>query len=174
MYSEFFLIVIFFIRKQRNHVIKSANEKNVPLFYSLGLYSTPQLVSPPEGQSYAKPREGSWWGSRHRSGAPGLATDRKGHYRDRHQPETDSDLLMEEGHDSSTQIVVELLTAKRGYHLILSCVSSVMSLCLRLWMCLWFIWLQDKIPLWDNDWDWTVTELWRQRIEENNVRRMNT
>nr|XP_020447029.1 plexin domain-containing protein 2-like isoform X2 [Monopterus albus] len=53
----------------------------------------------------AEPR-GRSWTSRLRSRAPGWATDNRGHYRDQHQPqESDPDLLMEEGHDSSTQIV---------------------------------------------------------------------
>ncbi|XP_047446533.1 plexin domain-containing protein 2-like [Mugil cephalus] len=46
------------------------------------------------------------WKSGPRSGAPGWATYKRGHYRDQHQPEeSDPDLLMEEGHDNATQIV---------------------------------------------------------------------
>ncbi|XP_035814065.2 plexin domain-containing protein 2-like isoform X2 [Amphiprion ocellaris] len=46
------------------------------------------------------------WTSGPRSGAPSWAADKRGHYRDRHQPEeSEPDLLMEEGHDNSTQIV---------------------------------------------------------------------
>uniref|UniRef100_A0A3Q1FH96 Plexin domain containing 2a n=1 Tax=Acanthochromis polyacanthus TaxID=80966 RepID=A0A3Q1FH96_9TELE len=52
-----------------------------------------------------QPRERRWT-SGPRSGAPGWAADKRGHYRDRHQPEeSEPDLLMEEGHDNSTQIV---------------------------------------------------------------------
>ncbi|XP_059200979.1 plexin domain-containing protein 2 [Centropristis striata] len=72
-----------------------------------GVYRTnTQGLPPPEGGSYVaagnhKPRERS-----PRSGAPGWAADKRGHYRDQHQPEeSDPDLLMEEGHDNSTQIV---------------------------------------------------------------------
>ncbi|XP_076601247.1 plexin domain-containing protein 2 [Chaetodon auriga] len=67
-----------------------------------------QELSPSEGRSYAvtgtgKPRERRWVA---RPGLPGWAADKRGHYRDRHQPEeSDVDLLMEEGHDNSTQIV---------------------------------------------------------------------
>ncbi|XP_037642307.1 plexin domain-containing protein 2 isoform X1 [Sebastes umbrosus] len=63
-----------------------------------GVYRTDtQGLFPPEGRSYVvagnnKPRERS--------------PDKRGHYRDQHQPEeSDPDLLMEEGHDNSTQIV---------------------------------------------------------------------
>ncbi|KAG8014278.1 Plexin domain-containing protein 2 [Nibea albiflora] len=76
-----------------------------------GVYRTDaQELSPPEGRLYVvagnnKPRERRW-ASRPRSGAPGWAADKRGHYRDQHQPEeSDPDLLMEEGHDNSTQIV---------------------------------------------------------------------
>lgn len=91
------------------------NNKNLPLFDSSGVYITEkQELSPPEGRSYVvtgnnKPRERGWWTSRPRSGAPGWAADKRGHYRDQHQPEeSDPDLLMEEGHDNSTQTVVKL------------------------------------------------------------------
>ncbi|XP_035490791.1 plexin domain-containing protein 2 [Scophthalmus maximus] len=51
-----------------------------------------------------RPRERKW-ASRPRSGAPGWAADKRGHYRDQHQPEeTDVDLMTEQGHDNSTQI----------------------------------------------------------------------
>ncbi|XP_027147743.1 plexin domain-containing protein 2 isoform X2 [Larimichthys crocea] len=76
-----------------------------------GVYRTDtQELSPPEGRLYVvtgnnKPRERRW-ASRPRTGAPGWAADKRGHYRDQHQPEeSDPDLLMEEGHDNSTQIV---------------------------------------------------------------------
>lgn len=93
----------------------------LPVFDSSGVYRTDaQGLSPPEGRPYVvpgnnnKPRERRW-ASRPRSGAPGWGADKRGHYRDQHQPEeSDSDLLMEEGHDNSTQIVVKLFTAKRG------------------------------------------------------------
>ncbi|KAK5860197.1 hypothetical protein PBY51_021692 [Eleginops maclovinus] len=70
-----------------------------------GVYraDTPGLSSP-EGASYVvtehnKPTERS-------TRAPGWVADKRGHYRDKHQPEeSDPDLLMEEGHDNSTQIV---------------------------------------------------------------------
>ncbi|XP_029309226.1 plexin domain-containing protein 2 [Cottoperca gobio] len=72
-----------------------------------GVYRTDtQGLSPPERGSYVvagnnKPRERS-----PRSGAPSSAADKRGHYRDQHQPEeADPDLLMEEGHDNSSQIV---------------------------------------------------------------------
>uniref|UniRef100_A0A3Q1CX83 PSI domain-containing protein n=1 Tax=Amphiprion ocellaris TaxID=80972 RepID=A0A3Q1CX83_AMPOC len=48
------------------------------------------------------------WTSGPRSGAPSWAADKRGHYRDRHQPEeSEPDLLMEEGHDNSTQIDID-------------------------------------------------------------------
>uniref|UniRef100_A0A3B5AB04 Plexin domain-containing protein 2-like n=1 Tax=Stegastes partitus TaxID=144197 RepID=A0A3B5AB04_9TELE len=54
-----------------------------------------------------QPRERSWT-SGPRSGAPGWAADTRGHYRDRHQPEeSEPDLLMEEGHNNSTQIDID-------------------------------------------------------------------
>lgn len=86
----------------------------LPLFDSSGVYRTDtQGLSSPEDGLYvvagSKPRETS-----PRSGAPGWAADNRGHYRDQHQPEeSDPDLLMEDGHDNATQIVVMLFTAKR-------------------------------------------------------------
>lgn len=42
-----------------------------------------------------------------RTEASDWAADKRGHYRDQHQPEeSDPDLLMEEGHNKSTRIVV--------------------------------------------------------------------
>uniref|UniRef100_UPI0037E8FD16 plexin domain-containing protein 2-like n=1 Tax=Semicossyphus pulcher TaxID=241346 RepID=UPI0037E8FD16 len=76
-----------------------------------GLYRTDsQSLSPPEGRSYVLSENNktseSRWASRPRSGAPGWAADERGLYRDQHKPEeSDPDLLMEEGHDNSTQIV---------------------------------------------------------------------
>ncbi|XP_056247661.1 plexin domain-containing protein 2-like isoform X1 [Seriola aureovittata] len=76
-----------------------------------GVYRTDMRGLPsPEGRLHVnigshKPRERRWV-SRPRSGAPGWAADKRDHYRDQHQPEeSDPDLLMEEGHDNSTQIV---------------------------------------------------------------------
>ncbi|XP_038573583.1 plexin domain-containing protein 2 isoform X2 [Micropterus salmoides] len=76
-----------------------------------GIYRTDtQELSPPEGRSYLvagnhKPRVRRW-ASRSRSGDPSKAADKRGHYREQHQPEeSHSDLLMEEGHDNSLQIV---------------------------------------------------------------------
>ncbi|XP_058488075.1 plexin domain-containing protein 2-like isoform X2 [Solea solea] len=44
--------------------------------------------------------------SRPRTVAPEWSADKRNHYRDQHQPEeSDLDLMMEEGHDNSTQIV---------------------------------------------------------------------
>ena len=89
---------------------------DLPLFDPSGVYRTDtQALSPPDGRPYVvaannKSRERS-----SRSGAPGWAADKRGHYRDRHQPEeSDPELLMEEGHDNATQIMVKLLTAERG------------------------------------------------------------
>ncbi|XP_029380990.1 plexin domain-containing protein 2 isoform X2 [Echeneis naucrates] len=46
------------------------------------------------------------WGSRSRSESPGWAADKRDHYSDQRQPEgSDPELLMEERHDNSTQIV---------------------------------------------------------------------
>ncbi|XP_023820626.1 plexin domain-containing protein 2-like isoform X1 [Oryzias latipes] len=46
------------------------------------------------------------WPSRHRSGAPGFAADKRGLYRDQHGPgDPDPDLLMAEKHKNSTQFV---------------------------------------------------------------------
>ncbi|XP_068427435.1 plexin domain-containing protein 2 [Clinocottus analis] len=65
-----------------------------------------QGPSPPEVRPYAatgnnKPSERS-----PRSAAPGWAADKRGHYRDQHKPEdSDPDLLLDEGHNNSTQIV---------------------------------------------------------------------
>ncbi|XP_051259562.1 plexin domain-containing protein 2 isoform X2 [Dicentrarchus labrax] len=77
-----------------------------------GVYRTDtQELSPPEGRldvvgGNNEPRERERLAPRTRSGAPGWAADKRGHYRDQHQPEeSDPDLLMEEGHDNSTQIV---------------------------------------------------------------------
>ncbi|XP_044077005.1 plexin domain-containing protein 2-like isoform X2 [Siniperca chuatsi] len=75
-----------------------------------GIYRTDtQGLSPPEGRSYVvagnnKSRERRW-ASRPRSGAPGWAADKRGHYRDQQLEESDPDLLMKEGQDNSTQIV---------------------------------------------------------------------
>ncbi|XP_071348985.1 plexin domain-containing protein 2 isoform X1 [Trachinotus anak] len=76
-----------------------------------GVYRTDtQGLPSPEGKLHVnveshKPRERRW-ASRPRSGAPGWAANKRDHYRDQHQPEElDPDLLMEEGHDNSTQIV---------------------------------------------------------------------
>lgn len=53
------------------------------------------------------------WPSRHRSGAPGFAADKRGLYRDQHGPgDPDPDLLMAEKHKNSTQFVVRRF--KRG------------------------------------------------------------
>lgn len=70
-----------------------------------------QGLPSPEGRLHVnvgshKPRERRSV-SRPRSGAPRWVADKRGHYRDQHQPEElDPDLLMEEQHDNSTQIVV--------------------------------------------------------------------
>ncbi|XP_018533325.1 plexin domain-containing protein 2 isoform X2 [Lates calcarifer] len=69
-----------------------------------------QGLPSPEGRLHVnvgshKPRERRSV-SRPRSGAPRWVADKRGHYRDQHQPEElDPDLLMEEQHDNSTQIV---------------------------------------------------------------------
>ncbi|XP_034008986.1 plexin domain-containing protein 2 [Trematomus bernacchii] len=70
-----------------------------------GVYrADPPGLSSPEGAWYVvtennRPTERS-------PRAPGWAADKRGHYRDKHQPEEpDPELLMEEGHDNSTQIV---------------------------------------------------------------------
>ena len=56
----------------------------------------------------SKPRSRRWT-PRGRSGAPSWAPDKRGHYRDQHRPEeSEPDLLTEEGHDNSSQIVVRL------------------------------------------------------------------
>lgn len=74
--------------------------------------SDSQELSAPEETSYMvagdnKPRERRWTS---RSGAPGWAADKRGHYRDQHQPEeSDVDLLMEQGHDNSTRIMVKFI-----------------------------------------------------------------
>lgn len=86
-----------------------------------GVYRTDtQRLSPPEERPYVitrnhKSRERRW-ASRPRSGGPGLSADKRGHYRDQHLPEeSDPDLLMEEGHDNSTKIVVNLLQQENVY-----------------------------------------------------------
>nr|XP_046264283.1 plexin domain-containing protein 2-like isoform X2 [Scatophagus argus] len=82
-----------------------------------------QELSPTGRRSYvvsgnSKSRERGWWASRPRSETPGWAADKTGHYRNQHQPEeSDPDLLMEEGHDNSTQIVVDLFTTKERHSL---------------------------------------------------------
>ncbi|KAG7268867.1 hypothetical protein CRUP_008132 [Coryphaenoides rupestris] len=49
---------------------------------------------------------GKRWTSRTRSGAPSGTPDKRGHYRDHRRPEdSEPDLLTEEGHDNSSQIV---------------------------------------------------------------------
>ncbi|KAL7385807.1 hypothetical protein ABVT39_000500 [Epinephelus coioides] len=72
-----------------------------------GVYPTgTQGPSPPEGRSYAVAGSNKPWERSPKSGAPGWIADRRGHYRNQHQPEeSDADLLMEEGHDNATQIV---------------------------------------------------------------------
>uniref|UniRef100_A0A3Q3WSX2 Uncharacterized protein n=1 Tax=Mola mola TaxID=94237 RepID=A0A3Q3WSX2_MOLML len=53
-----------------------------------------------------KPREKGWWRLSSKSGAPGWAADKRGHYSEQHQTkESYPDLLLEEGQDSSTQTV---------------------------------------------------------------------
>ncbi|CAL8315807.1 unnamed protein product [Gadus morhua 'NCC'] len=53
----------------------------------------------------SKPRSRRWT-PRGRSGAPSWAPHKRGHYRDQHRPEeSEPDLLTEEGHDNSSQIV---------------------------------------------------------------------
>ncbi|XP_061777057.1 plexin domain-containing protein 2-like isoform X1 [Nerophis ophidion] len=53
-----------------------------------------------------KRTRGRKWTSRPRSESPGWTADPRGLYRDQHRPEDlDPDLLLEEGHDNSTQIV---------------------------------------------------------------------
>ncbi|KAM4605238.1 plexin domain-containing protein 2 [Polymixia lowei] len=76
-----------------------------------GVYHTDiQGLVPPEERldvhlEGPKPRRRRW-ASRTKSGAPTWATDKRGHYRDQHHSEdTDPDLLTEEGHDNSSQIV---------------------------------------------------------------------
>ncbi|KAM3850431.1 plexin domain-containing protein 2-like [Diretmus argenteus] len=84
--------------------------KNVKHAFTLCWVYHTDTQGPPEGRSDAdaegpKPR---WrrWASRLKSGAPGWTTDKRGHYRDQHQQEDpDPDLLTEEGHDNSSQIV---------------------------------------------------------------------
>ncbi|XP_029137260.2 plexin domain-containing protein 2-like [Labrus bergylta] len=76
-----------------------------------GLYlPDSQSLAPPERRSYVTTENNQTsdrrWASRPRSGAPGWATHKKGLYRDQHKPDkSDPDLLMEERHDNSTQIV---------------------------------------------------------------------
>ncbi|XP_069548028.1 plexin domain-containing protein 2 [Brachyistius frenatus] len=82
----------------------------VKLKYANGVYVTDtQGLSRTEGRRYEAENQQSGrqrWAPGTRSGAPGWATDERGHYRDQHQPEeTDPDLLMEERHDNSTEIV---------------------------------------------------------------------
>jgi len=86
------------------------NKTLIPLVDSSGVFRPDtQGLSPPEARPYDvsgtnRPRERS-----PRSGAPGWAADKRGHYRDQHQPEdSDPDLLLDEGHNNSTQIVVKL------------------------------------------------------------------
>ncbi|XP_019955255.2 plexin domain-containing protein 2 [Paralichthys olivaceus] len=74
-----------------------------------GVYRTDtQGLLAPEGRLHVNigsHRERKW-ASRPRSGAPGWAADKRGHYRDQHQTEeSDLDLMMEERHENSTQIV---------------------------------------------------------------------
>lgn len=94
-------------------------------FFSVfsGIYHTDTHgLSASEGRSYvitvnSKPKE-KRWASRLKSGVPGRAIDIRGHYRDQHQPqESDPDLLMEERHNNSTQIVVGLQTMSKTWNL---------------------------------------------------------
>nr|XP_057935779.1 plexin domain-containing protein 2 isoform X2 [Doryrhamphus excisus] len=68
-----------------------------------------QTQSTSEETPHGLPEEktnGRRWSSRARSEAHGWAADPRGLYRDQHWPEDlDPDLLLEEGHDNSTQIV---------------------------------------------------------------------
>uniref|UniRef100_A0A3P8U8U6 Plexin domain containing 2a n=1 Tax=Amphiprion percula TaxID=161767 RepID=A0A3P8U8U6_AMPPE len=75
------------------------------IFDSLGVHHT-NVQSYVVAENYQS-REQRWT-SGPRSGAPSWAADKRGHYRDRHQPEeSEPDLLMEEGHDNSTQIDID-------------------------------------------------------------------
>lgn len=137
-----------------------------------------QGLAPPEGRldinmGRLKLR-GRRWTSRAKSEAPGWATDKRGHYRDQHRPEeSDPDLLTEEGHDNSSQIVVGLLynhntlVRKTRAYYDLSCISQhgptfktsilqLNSVCVSmidLWYKIWWISvthlsLQENWPLW--------------------------
>ncbi|KAJ3595169.1 hypothetical protein NHX12_004473 [Muraenolepis orangiensis] len=78
---------------------------------------SPYGVSHADSQGIASQETGShidlgsrprWrrWTSRTRLGAPSWTPDKRGHYRDQHGPEdSEPDLLTEEGHDNSSQIV---------------------------------------------------------------------
>ncbi|XP_033182364.1 plexin domain-containing protein 2 isoform X2 [Anabas testudineus] len=94
--------LIFILQFQVNSVkLKSAH----------GVYQThTHELTPPQGGSYVvtvnnKPKEKRWT-SRLMSGVPGQAADSRGHYRDQHRAqEPDPDLLTEERHNNSSQIV---------------------------------------------------------------------
>ncbi|KAM8850655.1 plexin domain-containing protein 2 isoform 2-T2 [Spinachia spinachia] len=69
-------------------------------------YSPPDVrpYSPPDVRPYAVGGNGE--PAEQRPGAPGRPAEKRGHYRDQHGPEeSDPDLLLDEGHNNSTQIV---------------------------------------------------------------------
>lgn len=85
-----------------------------------GVYPSERLeLSASEGGSYLdtgdhRAMQRGWWTSRPQKGAP----EKRGHYRDQHQPEDlDPDLLMVEDQENSTQTVVKFARPFLSIHL---------------------------------------------------------
>ncbi|XP_068593970.1 plexin domain-containing protein 2, partial [Cebidichthys violaceus] len=96
---------------QKNETVSKCCVQNknsdLPLVDSSGVYRTDtQGLSPPDVRPYVVAGNNQARERSPRSGAPGWAADKRGHYRDQHKPEeSDPDLLLDEGHNNSTQIV---------------------------------------------------------------------
>ncbi|XP_008332743.1 plexin domain-containing protein 2 [Cynoglossus semilaevis] len=72
-----------------------------------GVHQTDSQEPPHAESGLQGPTSRAWmWPSRPLSRAPGYAADKRNHYRDQHQTEeSDVDLMMEESHDNTSQIV---------------------------------------------------------------------
>lgn len=88
----------------------SESEQFLYFFFFFQVSGKLEVLGPEGGGSYLdpgdhKPLQRAWLTSRPQKGAP----EKRGHYRDQHQPEDlDPDLLMVEDHENSTQTVVIL------------------------------------------------------------------
>lgn len=114
--------------------VNQTKSNDFSLFDPSGVYrADTEGPSPPDVRPFVV--AGS---NKRRSGAPGWDADKRGHYRDQHRPEeSDPDLLLDEGHNNSTQIVVKLFSVQE----ILQMKKHVENYCLCLKIisqqCLW-------------------------------------